>query len=155
MMKGLHRIFVQPGTLPAASVFYLSIATYGYADFTMTFYDVDLQLISLKLPAIESPSSVWPFITILKRQNYEHIFPDNNTQMSTAWNVSKYGVFSGSYFPVFSPNTGKYTPEKTPYLDTFHEVEKEQFGFSLSSTQYYQLNEGKSSRCIYKTFSNI
>ena len=23
-------------------------------------------------------------------------------------------------FPVFSPNTGKNGPEKTPYLDTFH-----------------------------------
>ena len=23
---------------------------------------------------------------------------------------------------VFSPNTGKYGPEKTPYLDTFHAV---------------------------------
>ena len=30
----------------------------------------------------------------------------------TAWKVSKYGVFSGPYFPVFGP-------EKTPYLDTF------------------------------------
>ena len=32
--------------------------------------------------------------------------------------------FSGPYFPisVFSPNTGKYGPEKTPYLDTFHAV---------------------------------
>ena len=29
------------------------------------------------------------------------------------WKVSKYGVFS-------SLNTGKYGPEKTPYLDTFH-----------------------------------
>ena len=28
--------------------------------------------------------------------------------------------FSGPYFPVFSPNTGKYGPEKTPYVDTFH-----------------------------------
>ena len=27
----------------------------------------------------------------------------------------KYGAFSG-------PNTGKYGPEKTPYLDTFHAV---------------------------------
>ena len=35
----------------------------------------------------------------------------------TAWKVSKYGVYSGPYFPVFSPNT-----EKTPYLDTFHAV---------------------------------
>ena len=34
--------------------------------------------------------------------------------------MSKYGVFSGPYFPLFSPNTGKYGPEKTPYLDTFH-----------------------------------
>ena len=33
----------------------------------------------------------------------------------TAWKVSKYGVFSGPYFPVFGP-------EKTSYLDTFHAV---------------------------------
>ena len=36
--------------------------------------------------------------------------------------MSKYGVISGSYFPVFSPNTGKYGPEITPYLHTFHAV---------------------------------
>ena len=52
----------------------------------------------------------------------------------TAWKVSKYGVFSGPYFPtfglnrgtpylsVFSPNPGKYGPEKISYLDTFHAV---------------------------------
>ena len=40
----------------------------------------------------------------------------------TAWKVSKYGVFSGLYFPVFRPNAGKYGPEKTPYLVTFHAV---------------------------------
>ena len=47
----------------------------------------------------------------------------------TALKVSKYGVFSGPYFPVFtpylsvsSPNAGKYGPEKTRYLDTFHAV---------------------------------
>ena len=39
---------------------------------------------------------------------------------NTAWKGSKYGVFFGPYFSVFSPNTGKYEPEKTPYLDTFH-----------------------------------
>ena len=32
--------------------------------------------------------------------------------------VSKYGVFSGPYFPVFSLNSGKYGPGKTPYLDS-------------------------------------
>ena len=36
--------------------------------------------------------------------------------------MSKYGVISGPYFPVFSPNTGKYGPEITPYLKTFHVV---------------------------------
>ena len=34
--------------------------------------------------------------------------------------MSKYGVFSGPYFRVL--NTGKYGPESTPYLDTFHAV---------------------------------
>ena len=29
----------------------------------------------------------------------------------TAGKVSKYGVISGLYFPVFSRNTGKYGPE--------------------------------------------
>ena len=37
--------------------------------------------------------------------------------------VSKYGGFSGPYFPpVFGLNTRKYGPEETPYLDTFHAV---------------------------------
>ena len=31
-------------------------------------------------------------------------------------------IFSGPYFPVFSPKTGKYGREETPYLDTFHAV---------------------------------
>ena len=26
------------------------------------------------------------------------------------------------YFSVFNPSAGKYGPEKTPYLDTFHAV---------------------------------
>ena len=33
--------------------------------------------------------------------------------------MSKYGVISGPYFPIFSPNTRKYGPEITPYLDSF------------------------------------
>ena len=44
------------------------------------------------------------------------------TVISTAWNVSKYEVISGPYFPVFGLNTGKYGPEITPYLDTLHAV---------------------------------
>ena len=53
----------------------------------------------------------------------------------TAWKVSKYRVFSGSYFLTLALNTeifsvnlriqSKYRknePEKIPYLDTFHAV---------------------------------
>ena len=43
---------------------------------------------------------------------------------SIEWKASKYGVISGPYFPVFSPNAGKYGPHVTPYLDTFHAVIK-------------------------------
>ena len=48
--------------------------------------------------------------------------------------MSKYEVLSGPYFhfiglntgiyDVCSPNTGKYGPEKTPSLGTFHAVDK-------------------------------
>ena len=40
----------------------------------------------------------------------------------TVWKKSKYGVFSGSYFPVYGLDTEKYGPEETPYLDSFHAV---------------------------------
>ena len=36
--------------------------------------------------------------------------------------MPKYGVISGPYLPVFSPIAGKYGPEITPYMDTFHAV---------------------------------
>ena len=45
---------------------------------------------------------------------------------TTAWKVSKYGVISGPYFPVFGLNT-EYGPEITPYLDTFHAVRPSTF----------------------------
>ena len=40
----------------------------------------------------------------------------------TACKVSKNAGFSGPQFSVFGLNTGKYEPEKTPYLDTFPSV---------------------------------
>ena len=45
-----------------------------------------------------------------------------STSFNTTWKVSKYGVVSGPYFSVFWLNTGKYGPEITPYLATFHAV---------------------------------
>ena len=53
--------------------------------------------------------------------------------------------FSGPYFPVFSPNTGKYGPERTPYLDTFHAVE-------TSTSMIRNLNGNGSS---YLEFSDV
>ena len=38
----------------------------------------------------------------------------NITHVVSFSKLSKCGVFGGRYFPVFSPNTGKYGPEKTP-----------------------------------------
>ena len=57
--------------------------------------------------------------------------------------MSKYGVFSGPSFPVFSPNTGKYGPEKTPYLDSFHAVQT--IGNSILS--FLQRNDINISNC--------
>ena len=44
--------------------------------------------------------------------------------MITTWKELKYGVIFGPYFPVFGLDAGKYGPEKTPYLNTFHAVDK-------------------------------
>ena len=51
----------------------------------------------------------------------KHIFVNNVniSKTNTGWKVSKYGVISGPYFPVFNPNAGKYGPEITPYLALF------------------------------------
>ena len=38
--------------------------------------------------------------------------------------MSKYGVISRPHFLIFSPDTGKYGQEITPYLDTFHAVKR-------------------------------
>ena len=48
----------------------------------------------------------------------------------TAGKESKYRVFSGSFFPVFSPNTGKYGPGKTPYLDSSYSLVQKQFSIA-------------------------
>ena len=47
-----------------------------------------------------------------------------NENSNNSWKESKYGVFSGPYFPVFRPNTEKCGPEKTPYFDTFHAMQE-------------------------------
>ena len=78
--------------------------------------------------------SDWNINKSRRRVFFQH-FKTQDFKLSTeitAWKVSKYGVFFWSvfsrirtdmpYLSVFSPNAGKYEPEKTPYLDTFHAV---------------------------------
>ena len=70
--------------------------------------------------------------------------------------MSKYGVISGPYFSVFglnteisvfSPNTGKYGPEITPYLDTFHAVYmKKDFINSEVATNNHTLRKATGNR---------
>ena len=49
--------------------------------------------------------------------------------------MSKYGVISSPYFPVFKLNTRKYGPEVTPYLDTFHVVRISETGHSIANLE--------------------
>ena len=57
--------------------------------------------------------------------------------MITAWKELKYGVIFGPYFPVFGLDAGKYGPEKTPYLDTFHAVDNDDQNKSSSFGHRY------------------
>ena len=67
---------------------------------------------SLSPSSRRKPSDIWD-----KTKSY-HTLPYKDT----VWKMSKYGVISDPHFPVFGLNTGKYGPEITPYLDTFHAV---------------------------------
>ena len=46
-------------------------------------------------------------------------YPPMNPFLSDVKSV-QIRVYSGQSIPVFGLNTGKYGPEITPYLDTFH-----------------------------------
>ena len=66
--------------------------------------------------------------------------------------VSKYGIFPGSYFPIFLLNAGKQGPEKTTYLDTFYAAD---FQYSARASFFNTLK--KTFRLIsrYRHFLNI
>ena len=75
------------------------------------------------------------------------IFP--NHLLIIAWKLSKYRVISGPYFRAFglniSPKAGKYGPEITPYLDTFHAVDNFYVFSELKPLQFMRsinLNKG-------------
>ena len=70
----------------------------------------------------------------------------NVLKITTAWKVSKYGVISVAYFPVFSLNTGKYGTEITLYLDTFHAVNTGKSFYSMAGKVVKTLIEDRQIR---------
>ena len=58
----------------------------------------------------------------LSRKRDKNRLSDSHFNTFFPEKMSKDGVFSGPYFPVFSLNARKYGPEKTPYLHTFQAV---------------------------------
>ena len=73
-------------------------------------------------------------------------------QTNTAWKVSNYVVFSGPYFPVFSPNTGKFEPGKPLHLGTFQVVKTDDDGNGCWRDFGWQvrLNGSTSNQCRVK-----
>ena len=65
--------------------------------------------------------------------------------------MPKYGVISGPYFPIFGLNTGKYGPEITPYLDTFHAVS----GSKIAQHQISYSNDSSHKNLKKKLVSNM
>ena len=72
--------------------------------------------ISFQKTVIQWPSSLYSLFKFLGALTIFML-----SWVDTAWKVSKYGVFSGRSIGV-SSNAGKYGPEKTSYLVTFHAV---------------------------------
>ena len=78
--------------------------------------------ISVFTKGIGCRSNNWTVLLKIYETNYKKSESSKNQIAAQCVKKSNYGVISGLYFPVFSPNTGKYGPEITPYLDTFHAV---------------------------------
>ena len=58
-----------------------------------------------------------------KQDHTNEIFKIGTKEVKLASQVKVLGVEVHTlYLSIFSPNAGKYGPEKTPYLDTFHAV---------------------------------
>ena len=75
--------------------------------------------------SVQMRSFFWPVFSRIPTE-YGEILVSLRIQ-STAWEVFKKSEFFLVRIflhldSVFSPNAGKYVPEKTPYLDTFHAV---------------------------------
>ena len=63
--------------------------------------------------------------------------------------------FYGPYFTVFSPNTGKYGPEKTPYLGTFYAVLFMLFKLDNKTNLAAELLEAKLAEFILRHVNHV
>ena len=82
--------------------------------------------------------------TILSSQTFLRIKEPKDLHCMKSVQIGRFfwSVFS-CIRRVFSSNTGKYGPEKTPYLDTFQAVLKQR-------TVYYQLDRGSLPKVFYR-----
>ena len=71
----------------------------------------------IKLTATSEIHSWWVLLRSTRERN------SLDTQIQNCVKSDQLRSFSGPNNPVFSPNTGKYGPEKTPDLETFHAVQ--------------------------------
>ena len=71
--------------------------------------------------------------------------------------MSKYGVISGPYFPVFALNTGKCGPEINPYLDILHALymQKDKINYPASIIWEANLHLLSKIGAIEKSFNSI
>ena len=90
--------------------------------------DVILEETKMKNENLKMVALSKTLIHCINPENKEKSITQNNPENAShkifeiSWKVFKYGVFFFFFFSVFSPNAGKYGPEKIPHLDTFHAV---------------------------------
>ena len=94
---------------------------------TLKLLDNDISLFSFVLDINVSTNNLNEDLKKINDCAVQWKWASNQSQIKkhsiiTAWKVSKYGVISSPYFPVFSVNTGKYGPDITAYLKTFQAV---------------------------------
>ena len=64
--------------------------------------------------------------------------------------MPRYVVFPSLQISVFSRNTGKYGPEKTPYLDSFHSASFSQSHFETLKCLFLSCNNLRFLKKIYR-----
>ena len=124
------------------SIWHTMVLCYIYDGIISYSIERNYNEIKMLLSEVSSVIRLWTYeyfpqvnTNVVCKMVFEYLPPVNNNVVSkniwhkqgfcinnTSWKVFKYGVFSGLCFPVFTSNTGKYGPQKTLYLETFHAI---------------------------------